>query len=166
MQPLEPFGHRGVGQHANHGLGERAVEREVRLGNASSGREPALVGGVVATERADVVQGPRFAPHHPISGREVRVDRIPSLGFEYGLVEPGRQRIDQVDIARELAVLLFCDAAGHEDAEVTDALMHGVDDGLPVGSDFVDVVVQVEDPSERLLGRRDVVAFRAERHDR
>src|SRR3954464_6852536 len=51
------------------------------------------------------------------------------------------------------------------DAEVTDAFMNGVDDGLTVGADLIDALVQVQYPSQRLLGRRDVVAFRAKRHD-
>src|SRR5262249_31372485 len=67
---------------------------------------------------------------------------------------------------RELVVLLSCDASGNEDAQVTDALMNGVDDRLAIGSDLVDVLVQVEYPSERLLRRRDVVALRAEHDDR
>ena len=44
--------------------------------------------------------------------------------------------------------------------------MDRVDDGLPVGADLVHVVVEVEDPVERLLRRRDVVSARAEDHDR
>ena len=45
-------------------------------------------------------------------------------------------------------------------------LVDGVDDGLAVGADVVDAVVEVEDPVERLLRRGDVVALRAEDHDR
>ena len=165
MQPVHPFRHRGVDQGADHRLRERPVEREVGLGDAGGGREAALVGGVIATKRPDVVQGPRFAAHDPTAGREVGVGGVPGLGVKHRLVETGRQRIDQVDIARELAVLLLCDAAGNEDAEVTDAFMNGVDDGLAVGADLIDALVQVQYPSKRLLGRRDVVAFRAEHHD-
>src|SRR5215813_5656136 len=65
----------------------------------------------------------------------------------------------------KLRMLLLGNAAGHEDAEVTDARMDGVDDGLAVGANFVDVFVQIENPSERLLRRRDVVALRAEHDD-
>jgi len=165
MQLLHPFCHRGVDERANHGLRERAVEREVGFRYPGGGREPALVGRVVAAERPDVVQGPRFAAHHPVSRREVRVGGVLGLGFEHGLVEPWRQRIDQVDIAREFAVFLSSHAAGHEDSEVTHALMHRVDDRLTIRSHLVDVVVQVEYPIQRLLRRRDVVAFRAEHHD-
>ena len=44
--------------------------------------------------------------------------------------------------------------------------MDRVDDGLAVGADVVDVVVEIEDPSQRLLRRRDVVALGAEHDDR
>ena len=47
-----------------------------------------------------------------------------------------------------------------------DALVDRVDDGLTVGPDFVDVFVEIENPSERLLRRRDVVTLRAEHDDR
>ena len=45
-------------------------------------------------------------------------------------------------------------------------LVQRVDDGLAVGDDLVLVVVEVEDPVQRLLRRRDVVAPRAEHDDR
>ena len=44
--------------------------------------------------------------------------------------------------------------------------MDRIDDGLPIRADVVDIVVEIENPSERLLRRRDVVAFRAEHHNR
>ena len=61
-----------VDQRANHRLRECAIEREIDLGNPGSGREPALVGRIVAAERADVVERPRLAAHHPIAGRRDR----------------------------------------------------------------------------------------------
>ena len=86
--------------------------------------------------------------------------------FEHGLVQTGRQRVDQVDVAGELLVLLLCHAAGDEYAQMADALVDGVDDGLAEAADFVDVFIEIENPSQRLLRRRDVVALRAEHHDR
>ena len=56
-------------------------------------------------------------------------------------------------------MLLLGDAAGDEDAEMPDRLVNGVDDGLPVGPDLVDIAVEIENPVERLLRRRDVVAL-------
>ena len=56
--------------------------------------------------------------------------------------------------------------AGHEDAEMTDALVEAVYDGLPVCDQIVEVLVEIENPAERLLRRGDVVAERAEDDDR
>ena len=63
-------------------------------------------------------------------------------------------------------MLLPRDAGRDEDPEVPDLVVDRVDDGLAMGADFVHVVVEVEDPVERLLRRRDVVASRAEDDDR
>ena len=52
-------------------LKERAVEREIGLGNVGHGREHALVFRLMAAERADVVQGSRIATHDPIAGYEI-----------------------------------------------------------------------------------------------
>src|SRR5258708_20733264 len=134
-------------------------------GYPGAGRETAFSRRIIAAEGADVVQGPCFAPHHPISGREIRICRVLGFGLEYRLVEPGRQRVDQVDVAGKLAMLFLGNAAGNEDSEVTDARMDGVYDGLAIGANFVDVLVKVENPSERLLRRRDVVTLRAEHDD-
>ena len=63
-------------------------------------------------------------------------------------------------------MLLLGHAAGDEDPEMSDGFVHGVDDGLAVRPDLVDVVVEVENPVQRLLRRGDVVALGAEHHDR
>ena len=68
MQPLHPFRHRGADQGADHGLRERAVEREIDFRDAGGSREAALVGRVIAAERPDVVERSRFAAHDPIAG--------------------------------------------------------------------------------------------------
>ena len=61
----------------------------------------------------------------------------------------------------ELAVLLRRHLAGDEDAEMADALMQAIDDRLAGGDDLVLVIVEVEDPAQRLLRRRDVVTPRS-----
>src|SRR6516162_3756470 len=63
-------------------------------------------------------------------------------------------------------MLLLCDAARNEDAQMSDCLMNGIDNRLAIGSNLVDALIKVEYPSKRLLGRRDVVALRAEYHYR
>ena len=49
---------------------------------------------------------------------------------------------------------------------MTHGLVDGVDDRLAVSADVVDIVVQIEEPSQCLLRRRDVVTFGAEHDDR
>ena len=63
-------------------------------------------------------------------------------------------------------MLLSRDPAGNEDAQMADFVVDRVDDGLAIGADFIDVLIQIENPSERLLWRRDVVALGAKYHDR
>src|SRR5262249_17320507 len=91
---------------------------------------------------------------------------VASLVGEYGLVETGRKSVDQVDIARELAMLLLCHAARNKDPQMPDRFMNHVDDRLPIASDLIDVLVEIENPIERLLWWGDVVALRTEHHDR
>ena len=88
------------------------------------------------------------------------------FSLEHRLVEARRQHVDQVDVVGELAVLLAGDAGRDEDSEMADRFMDRVDDRLPVRTDVVDIVIEIEDPSQRLLRRRDVVALGAEHHDR
>src|SRR5262249_9798028 len=48
---------------------------------------------------------------------------------------------------------------------MTDRVMDGVDDSLAIGADLVDILVQIKNPAERLLRRRDVVAVGAKYDD-
>ena len=64
---------------AHHRLRERAVEREIDLRHARGGREPALVGGIVAAQRADIVECPRLAAHDPVAGDEIGTRRVVAL---------------------------------------------------------------------------------------
>ena len=167
MQPVHPFRHRGADQGADHRLRERPVEREVGLGDAGGGREAALVGGVVAAERPDVVQVRASQRMTQSAGREVRSWRcLRSWRRTPPRRDPGGSVSIRSILLENSPCSFFATPAGNEDAEVTDAFMDGVDDGLAVGADLVDALVQIEDPAERLLRRRDVVALRAEHHDR
>src|SRR3974377_523109 len=47
-----------------------------------------------------------------------------------------------------------------------DRVVDRVHDGLPIGADFVHVVVEVENPPQRVLRGRYVVALRAKHDDR
>ena len=44
-------------------------------------------------------------------------------------------------------------------------LVHRVDNRLPVRADVLDAVVEIEDPVQRLRGRRDVVGLGTEYED-
>ena len=63
-------------------------------------------------------------------------------------------------------MLFSCDVAGDENAEMADLFMNRIDDGLTVAADFVDAIIKIEDPSESLLWRCDIVALRAKHDDR
>ena len=74
--------------------------------------------------------------------------------------------LDVLEHVDDLRVLLLGDLARDEDAEVADALVHQADDHLPARLDLLGRGVEVGDPVERLLRRRDVVAHRGEQDDR
>ena len=151
--------HLGRNCRTNPWLHEIPVIGEIDLGYPRGGRKPPFILGRVAAHRPDIVQGALFAAHDPLSTRKLRIGGIGGFGFEGCLVKPGRQHVDQVDVAGEFAVLLLGDAAGDEDSEMPDRFVNGVDDGLPVRPDLVDIAVEIENPAERLLRRRDVVAL-------
>ena len=62
-----------VDQGPNGRLHEGAVEAEIDLRKPGHRREPALVGDVVAAERADVVERARLEPHHVVAADQVGV---------------------------------------------------------------------------------------------
>ena len=85
---------------------------------------------------------------------------------DHRLVEAGRHQVDHLHAGGELGMFLGRHLARDEDAEMADRLVQRVDDGLAVGDDLVLVAVEVGDPAQRLLRRRDVVAPRAQHDDR
>src|SRR5262249_9183985 len=97
---------------------------------------------------------------------QVGIDGVRRLAFEPCLIKTGRQGIDQVNVARELAVFLARHATRNKYPEMTDLLVHRVDDCLPAGADVVYALVKVQYPSERLRLRRDVIGLGAEYDDR
>src|SRR5262249_53203992 len=147
-------------------LRESAIESEIDLRHLCRSREAPFIRGVVAPERPNVIEGPRLAAHHPIPAGEIGIDRIFSLRLEDRFVEAGRQHIAEIDIAREFAVLLAGHSGRNEDSQVPYRLMDRIDDRLSVRSDLVDILVEVENPPQCLLRRRDVVSLRAEDDDR
>jgi hypothetical protein len=132
MQLLQPLRQRRVRERANERLRKLAVKRKVVLRHADGGGETPLIRRIIAAKRADVVQGPRFAPHHPLSGRKLRIGGILRLALEHRLVEAGRQRIDQIDVTGKFVVLFLGHASGNEDAQMADVLVNRIHDRLSV----------------------------------
>ena len=166
MHLPHPIRQRRVDQSTNSGLRKCAVQGEIGLGNSVGGRKATFVCRVVAPERSDIVECPRFAAHDPVAADEIGICRIRALGFKGRFVKAGRQRIDQVDVAGELTMLFSRHAGRDKDAQVTDLLVNGVDDGLTVSAHLLDVLIEIENPAKSLLRRRDIVSFGAEDHDR
>ena len=129
MQPAHPLGVSFIGEATHPRLEERAIKPEIDLRHARGGREALFVFFVVAAQQADIVEGSRLKMHQRVAANKVRVTVVGTLGCHYGLVEPRRQYVDEVDVARELIMLLHCNGAGDEDAEMTNRLVDGVDDG-------------------------------------
>ena len=63
-------------------------------------------------------------------------------------------------------MLFFGDTAGNENPKVANAFVDGIDNGLAAGTDIVILGVEIGDPAQGLLRRRDVVALGAEADDR
>src|SRR5690242_2563260 len=109
----------------------------------------------------DILEGSFLAAHDPVAGTEVWIDCIQVLLLEDSLIKARRQRIDQIDVAGELMVFFARYAARYKDSQMAGFLVNRIDDRLAIGADFIDVVIQIENPAQCLLGRRDVVALRA-----
>src|SRR5580704_9039520 len=162
MQIAHRLRHPRRHQTLDPGLEELAVGGEIDLRYALGGGKPPLILGRIATHGTNVVQRPRLATHYPLADGEIGIRRISALGLERCFIETGRQDVDQIDVAGKFRMFLFGDAAGNEDAEMTDAFVNRIDNRLPVGPDFIDVGVEIEDPVQRLLRWCDIVALGAE----
>ena len=166
MQLPHQVGALAVGQGLHGRLGERAIEPVIDLGDAGRGGEALVVFLAVAAERADVVERARLQTEQILAVDQVGMGGIVVDLGDHGLVQAGRQEIDHLHARGELGMLLGRHLARDEDAEMADRLVQRVDDGLAVGDDLVVVLVEIGDPAQRLLRRRDVVAPRAQHDDR
>src|SRR3984885_15299900 len=165
MQISRPRGDLRRRHRANPWLNELAVVGEIDFRHAIGRRKPPLVFRGVAAHRAEIIKRPLFTAHDPLAAGEIGIRSISGLRFEGRLIETRRQHIDQVYVAGEFAVLLLGNAAGDENSEMTHGLMNRVNDRLPVIPYLVDIAVKIENPAERLLWWRDVVALGTEHHD-
>jgi hypothetical protein len=124
------------------------------LRKAGDGGELLVVAPVV--EREDVVDGARLE-------RDL-VDIV--FVCDQHFVEPRRERLDRLDHRTDLRVLGLGDLCRNENAEMADAVMERVDDDVPVCREFGHRGIEVGDPAQGLLRRRDVVAMGCEDDDR
>ena len=160
-----------VGMHLADGIGncrrdgcadcradEGLVQALVHLGQSCDRGKSAVILGIVATERADVVQGPLFQGKMIAALHKLRISRRRIGIGNHGLIEPRRQEIDEIHALDQLGILLGGHLSGDEDAKMADGLVHCVYDCLAVGDDLIFMVVEVEDPVECLRRRCDVVA--------
>src|SRR5262245_60190918 len=166
MQVPDRLGEGRVDQRSHKRLHEGAIKRKVCLRDAVDRSETALVGCAIAAKRTDVVESPRLTAHHPIAANHVGIGGGVGLGFENRLVETRWQRIDQINVARELVVLFARNLSRDENSQMTNILMDGVDDRLPAGADFINVFIEIKNPTKRLLRRGNVVPFGAKHNDR
>ena len=152
--------------HAHERAGEAPVQTLVDFRYPRYCREPPIIFGVIAPYGTDVIERARLEADHVIARDQLGMGGFRAFFGHHRLVEPGRQDVDDVHGLGEFLVLFRRDFRRNEDAEMADRLMQGVDDGLPVGDDLLVATVEIKDPAQRLLRRRDVVAPRAEDHDR
>src|SRR5262245_18842991 len=151
MTAAHPIGKTVIGPTLDPGLHEGAIEAEVDFGEAGDGSEFALVFVVVATKRANVVKGASFEAHQVVAADEIGRGIGFRLWNHHGLVETGRQNVDEIDVAGELVMLLLSDGGRDEDAEMTDRVVNGINNGLPMRAYVVDRVIEVEYPVQSLL---------------
>ena len=62
-------------------------------------------------------------------------------------------------------MFLSRNASGDKNPQMTNGLVDRVDNCLSIVTDLIDVVIKIKNPSERLLGRSDIVALRAKYND-
>ena len=144
------------------GLEQGAIQAEVDLRYPLHRSEAAFVLGVGLDDGPQVVQRTRLEAHDPVAGDQFRIGDVGSLGGHHRFIQTGRQHVDQIDVGSELLVLLPGDSSPDKDAEMANAFVDRIDDGLAAGADIVVLAVEIDDPAQRLLRRRDVVALGAE----
>ncbi len=163
---MQPFNGLVAGEGADDRLEEAAIKAEIDLRHLPRGGETALVFGVWLDDGPDVGQGSLLEAHDPVADDHFRMDRLGALARDDRLVKAGRQHVDQIDVGSKFLMLLFRHPARHENAEMADVFMDGVDDGLAVDEQVVVLFIKIDDPAERLLWRGNIVALGAKADDR
>ena len=148
------------------GLNEGCVERLADFRQVGDRLEFPLVLDAVAAQGPNVLEAAFLDPHVVVALQEFPTGFALALVGDHDLIEPRREAVDQVHVVDELRMLLGRDLGAHEDREMSRGFVQAIENRLAVLADLIDTVVVVEDPVERLLGGRDVVALRAEAEDR
>src|SRR5262245_66220785 len=101
MESLHPLCRGSAGDGAHDRLRKGAVESKICLRYLGDGRKAAIICCVVSTQFANVFERSRLAAHHPVAGYEIGIGRAVNLALQYRLVETGRKRLDELNIAPE-----------------------------------------------------------------
>ncbi len=148
------------------GRNKAAIESQIDLRYARGSGEALVVVRLVLPKRPDVIEGALLEMEQVVAAHQFTVLDMLIEAADDRLIQAGRGQVDQVHRLRELAMLLGGDLAGDEDAEMPDALVQAVDDRLAGGDDLPLMLVEIENPVQSLLRRRDVVTPGTEHDDR
>ena len=155
--PCRPFGY-GL---AHPGANQQFVRAFGQFRHGGHRLERFLVHAIVFLQSAqilDLALGKRhFIGRRPIKRRNF---------MNVHAIEARRQLLDGLQHFDDLGMLLVGDGAGHEDAKMANVFVQQAHDGLAVCLDFLGAAVDVGDPIEGLLRRRDVVTHGRENNDR
>lgn len=147
MQPARRF---GCDDGTNPWLCECPIQAEIDAREACDCVEAAIAFRIGLHDFADVLQRARFDGQQIVAIDQFRVERLAGFWFDHRFKDSGGQQIDKVNIGGEFLMFLASDATGHEDAQMTDAVVGGVDNGLVMTQYVNFVAIQVGYPSQRL----------------
>ena len=119
MPLAHPFGEALVGPAPYPRLHERAIEAEIDFGQTRDRSELLVILLVVAAHGPDIIQGPGFEPHEIVAPQQIGGLGLDILWHHHRFIKAGWEHVDEVNVARELGMLLLGNRAGDEDAEVT-----------------------------------------------
>ena len=166
MCAAQPFGRLLVGHCSHKRLGGGTIHAVGDFRKTCYRRETTLVIEVIAAQRTNVIQGAPLEAGNVISGHQLHVIGILRCLFHDRLVQPRWHAVDKIDVTGKLAVFFFGYTAGNKDTQMADTFVHGINNRLARGANVVNAVIKIEDPTQRLLGRGDIVAFGAKANDR
>src|ERR1700684_2809328 len=104
MEVVKPFRRQFTDERTDHWLHKRSIKRMIDLGHSRNSRKAALVRGIVAPERSDVIERSRFTAHQPIAAHKLWICDFSGPRFKDRFVQARRERINQVDVAGQFAM--------------------------------------------------------------